>query len=81
MKRIRLAKAVANPDMDIPGRLQLALRAIEIIAPKRQLAKGAKRIRLAKALANPDKDIPRRLQLGLRAIEITASKRQIASGM
>ena len=58
--------------MDISRRLQLALRAIEIIAPKRQLAKGAKRIRLAKALANPDMDFPRRLRMALRSIEIIA---------
>ena len=56
----------------------MGLRAIEIIAPKRQIAERVKRIRLAKAPADPDIDISRRLQLGLRAIEIIAPKRQIA---
>jgi hypothetical protein len=35
-----LANAFANPDIDIPCRLQMGRRAIEIIAPKRQIAEG-----------------------------------------
>src|ERR1700730_10981866 len=75
-----LAKAVADPDMDISRRLQLALRTSEIIASKRQLTEGPKRIRLAKAVANPDIDIPRRLEMGLRAIEFIVPKRQLTEG-
>src|SRR5208282_2032358 len=78
---MRFAKPVAYPERDIPRRLQLFLRAIRIIASKRQIAEGAKRTRLAKPVAYPERDIPRLLQLGLRVIEISAPKRQIASGV
>jgi hypothetical protein len=38
LKRVRLAKLIANLDIDIPRFLQLGLRATEIIAPYRQIA-------------------------------------------
>jgi hypothetical protein len=76
-----LANAPANPDIDIQRRLQMALRTIEIIAPKRHFAEALKRIRLARPRANPDIDSSRRLLLGRRSIQIIASKRHIAEGV
>jgi hypothetical protein len=65
---VRFAKALPNPDIDIPCRLRLLLRAIEIVASKRQSAEGAQRIRLAKPIANRDTEISRLLQRGIESI-------------